>query len=261
MKMTAYKQGMPSWVDLSTTDEAGALAFYAGLFGWTDEPNDAGDGMVYHMQKLGEEYVAAVMQQRPDEVEMGVPPHWAMYITVNDVDATAARVAAAGGQLVAEPFDVMDAGRMAVAADPTGALVNLWQQRSHPGAGLMHEPGSLAWAELITPDPATAATFFEELLGVSTDTVPGVGGHPYTLIRVDGNGVAGILKMTPAMEAGGMPPNWTTYFHVTDVDEALARATSLGADAPRPVMEVPGMRFSIVNDPQGAAFGLMEEPD
>jgi hypothetical protein len=259
MKMTGYRQGTPSWVDLSTSDEAAAIDFYDGLFGWADEANDAGGGMVYHMQKRGDDYVGAISAQRPEEAEMGVPPHWGVYITVNDVDATAANVAAAGGQVLAEPFDVMDAGRMVVIADPAGAVVNLWQAKQHPGAGVVHEPNTFTWAELITKDPATAAAFYEQLLGVSVMESPGVGGEPYTMLAVDGEPVAGILKMTPQMEAGGMPPNWFTYFQVANIDEAIARATSLGGQSPMPVMEIPEMRFAILNDPQGAAFGLMEE--
>jgi len=89
MKITKYRQGTPNWVDLSTSDAAGALAFYSALFGWEDEPNEMGEGAYYHMQKLGDDYAAAIAQQRPDEAEMGVPSHWVTYLTVDDVDATA----------------------------------------------------------------------------------------------------------------------------------------------------------------------------
>jgi predicted enzyme related to lactoylglutathione lyase len=258
MKMTTYKQGMPSWVELSTTDEAAAIAFYGALFGWTDEPNDTGDGTMYHMQRLGDDYVAAITQQRPDEAQQGIPSHWMTYITVDDVDAVAGRVAAAGGQVVAPPFDVLDSGRMAVIIDATGAFVSLWQPKQHPGAGVMNEPNAFTWAELITSDPEKAAAFYEALLGVATMQAPGSGSEPYTMLTIDGEPVAGILNMTPEMRAGGMPPNWFTYFQVTDVDAAMKRVTSLGGQSLMPVMEIPAMRFAVVNDPQGAAFGLMQ---
>ena len=255
MKVTKYEQGMPNWVDLSTTDEAGALEFYSALFGWKDEPNDAGDGMVYHMQKLGDDYSSAITAQRPDEVQQGVPSHWVTYISVDDVDAVAARVTSAGGQLIAEAFDVMDAGRMAVVADPTGGFVNLWQAKGHIGCGIIHEANALTWSELMTLEPAKAAAFFEELLGLTSSEAPGTDGAPYTLLSLDDEPVAGILQITPEM--GEMPPNWMTYFEVADLEAAVERATSLGAQSPMPIMDAPGMRFAVIEDPQGAVFGLM----
>jgi len=255
MKMTSYRQGTPCWVDLSTTDEAGALEFYSGLFAWEDEPNDAGDGATYHMQKLGDAYAAAITQQRPDEAAAGVPSHWATYLATDDIDATAARAGAAGGQLVAEPFDVMDAGRMAVVADPTGGLVSLWQAKQHVGAGVIHEPGALTWSELITDDPSAAAAFLEELLGIGVKGSPEAGGSTYLLLTVNGAPVAGVMEKTPEM--GEIPSVWSTYFEVTDVEAALARVESLGGRVVTSVMEEAHMRFAIAEDPQGAVFGLM----
>jgi uncharacterized protein len=255
MKVTSYEQGTPSWVDLSTSDVVGALGFYSALFGWVDEPNDAGDGMVYHMQKLGDDYACAITQQRPDEAEMGVPPHWGVYVTVEDVEASVGRVASAGGQVVAEPFDVMDAGRMAVVADPTGGLVNLWQARQHIGAGVQHEVGSLTWSELITDDPAAAAAFLAEVLGVGGRESPEAGDSTYLLLEVGGRPVAGVMQKTPEM--GEIPSVWSTYFEVANVEEALARVESLGGRVVTSVMEEAFMRFAIAEDPQGAVFGLM----
>ena len=255
MKVTKYEQGTPSWVDLSTADEAGALEFYLRLFGWEDEPNDAGDGMVYHMQKLGDDYTSAIAAQRPDEAAMGVPSHWVTYLAVDDVDATAGRVTSAGGQLVVEPFDVMESGRMAVVADPTGGFVSLWQAREHIGAGVQHEAGSLTWSELITDDPAAAAAFLESLLGVGVRESSEAGDSTYLLLEVGGRPVAGVMQKTAEM--GDVPSMWSTYFEVSDVEEALAQVESLGGRAVTPVMEEAQMRFAIAEDPQGAVFGLM----
>ena len=255
MKVTKYEQGTPSWVDLSTADEAGALEFYSALFGWEDEPNDAGDGMIYHMQKLEEDYTSAITALRPDEAAMGVPSHWVTYLTVDDVDAAAVRVVSAGGQVVAEPFDVMDAGRMAVVVDPTGGFVNLWQAKEHIGAGVQHEPGSLTWSELITDDPATASAFLAEVLGVGVRESPEAGDGSYLLLEVGGRPVTGVMQKTPEM--GDVPSVWSTYFEVSDVEEGLARVESLGGRVVTSVMEEAHMRFAIAEDPQGAVFGLM----
>lgn len=255
MKVTSYKQGTPSWVDLSTSDVAGALGFYSALFGWVDEPNEAGEDFVYHMQKLGDEYASAISLLRADEAEMGVPPHWVTYLAVDDVDAVAARVTSAGGALVAGPFDVMDAGRMAVVADPTGGLVSLWQAGEHIGAGVQHEAGSLTWSELITDDPAGAAGFLESLLGIGVRESPEAGESTYLLLEVGGRPVAGVMQKTAEM--GEIPSVWSTYFEVSNVEEAMSRVESLGGRVVTSVMEEAQMRFAIAEDPQGAVFGLM----
>lgn len=256
MKIETYQAGMPSWTDLSTSDEAGALAFYSELFGWEDEPNPAGEGMTYHMQKLRGDYVCAISAQQPHETQMGIPPHWNTYITVDDLDATLARVAAAGGQVFADPFDVMDAGRMAPIADPTGAAVNLWQAKQHPGADIRNEAGAVAWSELATTDVDKAGAFFVDLFGLEIAKGPGSGGAEYTMLQMGDQPVAGLLQITPEM--GEMPSSWMTYFQVDDLEAGISRARDLGAELPMPAMDAPGLRFAVVIDPQGAVFGLMQ---
>lgn len=256
MKIESYQAGMPSWTDLATSDEAAALEFYSGLFGWEDEPNPAGEGMVYHMQKLGDDYVAAITAQQPHEAQQGIPPHWNTYITVDDLEAAVGKVAAAGGQVFAEPFDVMDAGRMAAIADPTGAAVNLWQAKQHAGAAVRNEAGAIAWSELSTTDVDQAGAFFAELFGLDVVKMPGTEGMTYTMLQMGEMPVAGLLQITPEM--GEMPPSWMTYFQVDDIDTGVARAVELGGQSPMPAMDGPGLRFAVVIDPQGAIFGLMQ---
>ena len=161
----SYAPGTFCWVDLGTTDAAGAKAFYGRVFGWEGEDMPVGDGATYTMLRLGGRDVAAVYEQGEDERAAGIPPHWSSYISVVDVDETAARVEGLGGKLLAEPFDVLDSGRMAVVQDPTGALVSLWQPGRHVGARLVNDPGSLTWNDLATPDPDAAAAFYTALLG------------------------------------------------------------------------------------------------
>lgn len=256
MKIDSYQAGMPSWTDLATTDEAAAVEYYSALFGWDDEPNDAGDGVTYHMQKLGDDYVAAITAQQPGEAQQGIPPHWTTYITVDDLEGTVAKVPAAGGQVFAPPFDVMDAGRMAVIADPTGGPVILWQAKEHIGAGVRNEAGAIAWSELITSDPARAGAFFAELFGVQVVTMPGTEGAMYTMLQIGDQPVAGLLQIIPEM--GEMPSNWLTYFQVDDIEAGVARAVELGGESPMAVMDGPGLRFAVISDPQGAVFGLMQ---
>ena len=125
--VSSSPQGTPSWLDLSTSDEAAAIEFYGSLFGWTNEANDAGGGMMYNMQKQGDAYVGGIYKQRDEEAAQGIPPHWTTYISVDNVDEAVTRVAGAGGQVYMEPYDVMEAGRMAIFAEPTGAVAAFWQ--------------------------------------------------------------------------------------------------------------------------------------
>ena len=151
---TSYAQGTPNWVDLQTTDQDAAKAFYAGLFGWTYDDQPMAEGPVYSMAMLGGHQVAAIAPQPPEMAAAGAPPMWNTYIAVDSVDDAAAKVEAAGGKVAMAPFDVMDAGRMAFVMDPGGAAVALWQANQHIGATLVNEPGAVTWNELITADPS-----------------------------------------------------------------------------------------------------------
>src|SRR5205823_757174 len=135
----------------------------------------------------------------------GVPPHWGNYVSVSNADEASKRVKDLGGTILAEPFDVMDAGRMAVAHDPTGAVFMLWQGRRHPGAAIMGEPGTLCWTELITRDSKAAESFYTRLFGWSSKLGTN-GGPEYRELSNGGRPQGGIL--TPSREMGNLPPAW-----------------------------------------------------
>ena len=110
--------GSPCWFELISTNKDEATAFYAGLIGW--ELQDWGGPMNYTLFKNGEASVAGAMQRT---AEMGeVPSHWMIYMAVEDVDASAAKAAELGGQVVHPPTDIPDVGRWALIADPAGAM-------------------------------------------------------------------------------------------------------------------------------------------
>jgi uncharacterized protein len=251
--VTSYKQGTPSWIDLATTDEAGAVAFYSGLFGWTEEAMPMGPDQYYHMFSLKGSTVAAMYKQGP---EMGDhPPYWATYITVDNADEAGKRAADAGGKVVMEPSDVFDAGRMVMIQDPQGAFVALWQAKNHIGSQIVNEPGSLAWSELMTTDSNAAGEFYSKVLGVEAAKMP-MPGMVYTLLKVDGHEVAGVMDLTPEM--GPMPPHWSVYFAVDDTDAMTAKAESLGAKVMVPPSDIPEVgRFAVLQDPQGAVFNII----
>jgi predicted enzyme related to lactoylglutathione lyase len=255
---TSYAPGTFSWVDLATTDTGAAKSFYGGLFGWTFEDNPIPDGGTYTMCRLNGTDVAAVAEQRDEERSQGIPPHWNSYVTVDDLEASAAKVSELGGNVILPPFDVLDAGRMAVAADPEGAVFMMWTPKNHIGAGLVNAPGALCWNELGTKDAAKATDFYKSLFRWTPEVLDG---GAYTVIRVGDKSNGGIRPQTE-MEAN-VPANWLAYFAVDNCDESAAKAGELGGTALVEPMNVPvsdESRIAVIADPQGAAFGLFAGP-
>ncbi len=248
-----YAPGTPSWTDLATTDRDAAKEFYNALFGWAYEDMPAGPDATYTMLMKNGHPVAGMAELMKEQADQGIPPHWQVYVTVTDADATAAAAAKAGGAVLAGPFDVMDAGRMAVLADPTGAVVAAWQPKNHIGAELVNEHGTLTWTELISPDVQKAAQFYEQLFGWEAETSEGPP-MAYTEFKLDGQSIAG--AMAPPME--GIPPNWGVYFAVDDTDGTLDEATKRGATVLNGPMDIPVGRFAVLMDPQGAVFSVIK---
>jgi uncharacterized protein len=244
-----YEPGTPSWVDLQTSDQAGAKAFYSALFGWSYNDAPVGDGAVYSMaQKNGKDVAAIAPLPMP-----GVPPHWNTYVTVADVDATVAQVPGAGGSTMGDPFDVMDAGRMAIIADPTGAMLCIWQPKDHIGAYLVNEHGTLTWNELMTPNVDGALAFYEKIFGWKGNNVD-TAGMEYTEIKLGDRAVGGAMK--PPM--AGMPAAWGVYFAVDDCDKAAEVAQSKGGSVMQPPTDIPPGRFAVLVDPAGAFFNVIK---
>ncbi len=247
---TSHKPGTISWTDLATTDQEGAKAFYAALFGWEYDEQPVGEGQTYSMAKLRGRSAAAIATQQPDETTAGIPPHWNVYVTVDDVDAVSAKAGEAGGNVLAGPFDVMDVGRMSVVADPTGAVVCLWQPGTSIGAEVVNEPGALAWADTATTDAAGAQAFYTEVLGWRFEQMSEA--PPYWVI-FNGERNNGGMTVPPP----GVPPNWFPYFAVDDVDAAIGRAQEAGGQPLLGPIDVPNGRFALIMDPQGAAFAVL----
>ena len=251
---TSYTQGTPNWVDLQTTDQAAAKAFYAGLFGWTydDQPMGPEPGPVYSMAMLGGHQVAAIAPQSPELAAAGAPPMWNTYLAVDSADDAAARVEAAGGKVAMAPFDVTDAGRMAFVLDPAGAAVALWQANQHIGATLVNEPGTVVWNELTTTDPGVVA-FYGDVLGLTTSTMD-MGGEDYVMFEAGGEVVGGMI----APQMPGVPNHWQVYFEVADPDATVAKAAELGGAVVVPPFDLPVGRLAVISDPQGAVFSIIK---
>jgi hypothetical protein len=250
--MTAYEPGTPSWVDVSAPDTAAAAAFYGRVFGW--ELEDMGpDAGGYGMFKLNGKYVAGIGPvQDPNQ-----PPSWSTYVSTDDVDAAVDRVKASGGMAFVEPMDVFDSGRMAFAADPTGAVFGLWQPRQHIGAQLVNEPGALCWNELMTRDTSAAAEFYEKLFGWKADASSAEGGMEYYEFKLNDRSVAGMMPIGADFPAE-MPNNWLTYFAVADCDATVTEVQAAGGNVVNPAMDISVGRFAMVSDLAGAPFAVIQ---
>lgn len=255
-EIAKHQEGRFSYSDLQTTDEKAAVDFYTKLFDWTvdEQPIGASDQIYYMFQKNGKT-VGAASAQPEQQREMGVPPMWTTYFTVDDVDLKAKEVEQAGGTVHAQPFDVLEAGRMAVVADPAGGYFALWQPKANIGSEVMFEPDTLSWTEMHSTDPEKARRFYLDLFGWTYEEFDTGQGQMYTIFKSGDDQICGLFRQTtPAM-----PSYWLIYFDVDDTQEKTEKARSLGATIMVEPTPIPGVgTFSIIGDRQGAAFGIIK---
>jgi predicted enzyme related to lactoylglutathione lyase len=250
-----HPAGTFCWIELGTTDQSAAKRFYGSLFGWTANDLPMGPNEVYTMFGLEGRNTGACYTLKPDMQAQGIPPHWLLYVSVANADETAAKIAPAGGKVMAVPVDVAEFGRMAVFQDPAGATIAIWQPRTHYGTGIEVVPGTLCWADLVTSDLVAAAKFYKAVFGWQTD--PGKDNTGYMHIK---NGDKHIGGIQPAEHRNPeAPPHWLPYFLVEDCDALTAKAKATGANIYVPPMSLEGVgRWSVVADPQGAVFALFQ---
>ncbi|HZR12273.1 MAG TPA: VOC family protein [Acidimicrobiia bacterium] len=241
---SSYAPGTPSWVDLGSPDTQASSRFYGALFGWKAEFDPRPEAGGYGMFTLDGKYVAGIgPQQNPD-----MPPFWTVYVTVTDADATSKQATAKGGEVVAGPMDVFDAGRMAVIRDPLGSFISVWQPKEHIGAQLVNQPGTFTWNELATTDVGKARDFYSSVFGWGADAESGSDAAIFT---VDGGIVCGAHKA-----GDGEFPAWSVWFAVEDCDASAATAAELGATTVMPPNDMDFGRGAVLADPQGAVFGI-----
>jgi predicted enzyme related to lactoylglutathione lyase len=253
-KISSWPAGTPVWVDLGVDDLAAAKSFYSDLFGWEylSGGEDSGD---YLLAQIDGRAVAGVGPKQ----DPAMPTVWTTFLASDDVDVTSKKVTAAGGQLLAPPFDVMDSGRMAMAADSVGAVFGVWQAGTHIGAERVNEHGALCWNELHTRDYATARSFYSEVFDVSYQDVT-EDDFVYSTIKrpLDGREVGGIHHDTELAE--NVPNYWLAWFASDDVEATATQAVKLGSTLLMPVTESPLGRMAIVQGPQGEVFGIIDAP-
>jgi uncharacterized protein len=273
LKRDGYVPGVPCWVDTSQPDPEAAVTFYHGLFGWDFEdampPGSAGK---YLIARLRGGDVAAVGSQPEGGPQLAV---WNTYVWVESADQAASKVLDAGGRVIADPFDVIDAGRMAVCMDPEGAAFCVWQAKEHRGAQIVNEPGSLNFNSLNTRDPEGAKSFYGSLFGWET---LGLGGglkmwrlrgygdflaqsDPGLRERIADSAAAPegfedvVATLNPiAEDQPEVPAHWSVTFAVADADATADRAAELGGEVVVAPFDAPWVRMTVITDPQGATF-------
>lgn len=251
-----HDPGVFCWAELGTTDIAAAKAFYGGLFGWAAEDMPMGDGHTYSMLKLAGLELGAMYKLTGEMLKQSVSPNWMLYVNVASADETVERAKAAGGQVVAGPFDVFDAGRMATLRDPQGANISVWQANKHIGIRIAGATGTLCWSELATTDRMKAREFYTQVFGWKAKAAD-MTGVEYTQWMAGEMPVGGMMEMTA--EWKGAPPHWMPYFLVADCDATADRGKELGGSACVPPTDIPNVgRFAVLVDPQGAYFSILK---
>ena len=257
-EFTSHAPGTFSWPELATTDQKPGVEFYRALFGWDVDDIPMGPGDTYSMLKMRGKPVGAAYTMRPDERKLGIPPHWNSYVTVANVDEAAKKAESLGAKVLAPPFDVMDAGRMAVIQDPTGAVFQIWTAKRSIGAEILNEPGALCWTELNTRDTKAAEAFYTRMFGWGVKhSTPG-SPMEYTEFSVNGTPSIGMMPMNEHVPPQ-VPSYWMPYFQVASADASVAKLQALGGKVMVPAADIPNTgRFAIGSDPQGAMFAVFE---
>lgn len=263
-KITSYAPGTPCWVDIQCADLGASQAFYADLLGWEYDQMVVGDIGGYPVATVEGDRVAGLMPAMED----GGPQMWSTHIAVADADETAAKVTAAGGQVLAPPFEVPGLGRAAVIADPGGAVLEIWETGGFAGAERVNGPGALTWNELGTRDIESAKAFYGAVFGWEADEHElqradgGPGPAIYVEWKLDGKDVGGMMDISGMLPAE-VPAHWLVYFGVADTDAAVAKVKAAGGEVRFGPVDIPAGRFAVVTEPNAipGVFAVIKLPD
>lgn len=251
-----YSQGEFCWVDLNSLEMGSAAQFYGQLFGWDKSDFDTQGGPPYAAWTQGGRLLGGLGQMSDEMKAQGMRPTWNGYIRVDDAAATEQRAVALGAQVIAPTMSVMNAGRMAFLADPTGAVFAIWQPQQQHGAQVWGEDNAPCWCELATRDIEQARAFYESLVGWQCADFPGTPTKYYVAHVSPTQMTGGMMQMTA--EWGDMPAHWSVYFQVANVDDSCARCAALGGQVCVPPFDAGVGRIAGCTDPQGAFFYLIK---
>lgn len=251
--MTAYRQGVPCWVDLWTKDRPAAMDFYAAVFGWEYEVAPP-EQHSYTIAKIGGRSVGGIVTPPGND---NAPVTWITYLSADDLDDVLGAAGEHGGHSLTGAINVpgADGIRIAVLLDPSGATVGAWQAKGNRGAEAANEPGSVIWNELMTRDAKSARVFYEDVFGVGISD-PMSADFDYTTVRVDDRDIAGIWSVGENVPAE-VPAHWEVYFGVADTDATAAAVRANGGVVLGEPKDTPYGRMASFTDPQGGAFSVM----
>ena len=249
---SSYKAGEFCWSDMGTQDLDAMVGFYTSVFGWETENVSPPEAPVkyFMMRQNGNDVTAIGWKDDPSPQTLGP------YIAVENADATVARAKELGANVIVEPIDIADNGRMAVLQDPTGAVIALWQAGTGIGATLRDEPGAMCWFELNTSDLDSARDFYTSLFGYSIDDISDET-MTYNVLLLESlpegqRSVAGIYS------SEDLPKGWTVCFAVDDADAHVERARSNAGKVLSEPVDSPYGRYALLQDPNGATFSVMK---
>lgn len=257
-EFSSYEAGTPCWADLMSPDVDASKAFYSAVFDWeTEDQFDPEGNRIYVNFSVDGKEVAGLGGQPPEMGDM--PPVWNTYIATEDCDAISAKVVEAGGTVVMPTMQVMEAGTMAVFADPTGAAFSVWQAGEHIGAHVCNEPNTMSWNELATRDVEAAKSFYSQVFGWEYEEQDMGPMGTYTLITGGENGGLGGITPMPDEVPAEVPNHWMPYFAVADIAATTAKVESAGGQIVNGPFEAPGVgQFSVTQDPAGGTFSMMQ---
>jgi predicted enzyme related to lactoylglutathione lyase len=248
---TPWPPGTPNWVDLAADDPAAATEFYADLFGWDCQHRSSRD---YFVCSLDGEDVGGIGPKQPGMEEL--PSRWTTYLATDQVECTLDAVRAEGGRELVEPRDIAQYGRMAIAADPNGAIFGLWQAADHVGAERRSTPGSLVWSEALSRDLEAAKTFYAEVFGYRLEDLGGYGTQYAALCAAD-RPVAGAGDLHPDMPAD-TPPHWLPYFATVGADATVGQVLERGGALTGDLLDTDFGRMAVLSDREGARFAVIQ---
>ena len=275
-----YPAGVPCWIDTAQPDPPAAARFYGDLFGWEFEDRvPAGAPGHYFVAQLDGRAVAGIGSQLNGAT--GTPAAWSTYVAVDDADDVATRVWQAGGSVLTEPADVVDAGRSGVFCDRSGAVFSVWQAARHKGAEIVNAPGTWNWSDLNTRDPEDALAFYGAVFGWESSAVQ-FGEFTATMWRRPGYGdtleqfdpdirkrhadggapegftdaIGWLMEMTSEQFPDDVPPHWAVTFAVAGTDAVADKAAALGGTVLAPPFDAGPTRVAVLRDPQGATFSV-----
>jgi predicted enzyme related to lactoylglutathione lyase len=246
----AHDPGTICWIDLASTDAAGATEFYCELFNWTStEPAENAGG--YRMLLRDGREVAGLAPVWGDTDRST----WSTYVASADADQTCAAAVSSGGEVVMDAMDVLTAGRMAVLRDPPGAQISVWQPGEHQGYQVHSEPGAPIWSELMTRDLAAARAFYNSVFGWTAQQQD-FDGVPYTIWKRRDHLVGGALEMDETWPEDTQS-HWMVYIATADCDATARRCLELGGKVWHPPDDIGPGRCALLEDPAGAAFSVI----